>query len=112
MKYTRKLFVMKILSGFAVFAFLLVCATSVFAEESSAEKGYTYNLKKLMELAEKNIEMVDKALKEKEIEERNQKRATEARDYFEKGNALYKEGKLKEAKKAWQNSLRLSRILR
>ena len=102
-------FGIRLLASFAIIVFLLTSAISVFAQDIKAAKGYTYNLKQLMEQAEKNIKKVDENLKEKEIEKRNQQRESEAIGYFEKGNVFYKEGKLKDAKKEWQKALEITK---
>ncbi len=72
-------------------------------------KGYTYNIKRLLEKVEENLKKVDKEIKEKEILKRNQEREAKVRKHFKKGNALYKEGKLKQAKKEWLKALEIAR---
>ena len=109
MRKIRRELGMRFLAGFVTVIFLLTSGIPAFAEEPKQDKGYTYNLKQLMEQTEKNIEKVDEKLKEQEIEKENQKRETEAREHFEKGNTLYEGGKLKEAKKEWQRALEITK---
>jgi len=71
-------------------------------------KSYTYNLKRLLEQIEENIKKVNEKIKEAEIRKRNEEREAKIREHFERGNALYKEGKLKEAKREWQRALEIS----
>ncbi len=72
-------------------------------------KGYTYNIKRLLEQIEENLQRVDEEIKEAEIRKRNEEREAKVIEYFERGNAFYKEGKLKEAKKEWQRALKISK---
>lgn len=109
MRKIRRELGMRFLAGFVTVIFLLTFCIPAFAGEPKQEKGYTYSLKQLIEQTEKNIEKVDEKLKEREIEEENRKRELEAREHFEKGNALYKEGKLKEAKSQWQKALEITK---
>ncbi|MCK4462719.1 MAG: hypothetical protein KAU58_00215 [Candidatus Omnitrophica bacterium] len=95
----------RFLAGFVTVIFLLTFCIPAFAGELKQDKGYTYSLKQLIEQTEKNIEKVDEKLKKQETEKENQKRETEAREHFEKGNSLYEEGRLKEAKKEWKKAL-------
>lgn len=97
------------LASFLAIAFLLTFAISVFAQKPRTERGYTYNLKQLIEQAEENIEKVDKQLEKREIRKRNEEREAKVREHFEKGNSLYKEGKLKEARQEWQKALEISK---
>jgi len=87
----------------------LVFAVSVFADNVKHEKGYTYNLEELSKKAEKNIKKVNKKLEERKEEERNKERELEAREHFEKGNALYDRNKFQEAKKEWQKALSITK---
>lgn len=100
---------LKFMTSFITIAFLLISTIPAFSQEQRAEKGYTYNLKQLIEQVKKNIKKADDELKKREIGKRNQQRENEAREYFEKGNALYEEGKLKEAKQAWYNALKITK---
>ena len=72
-------------------------------------QGYTYNLKHLLEQAEKNIQKVEEEIKQVEIRKRNKERETRAIEHFENGNQLYQEGKLKEAREQWEKTLKLSK---
>ena len=72
-------------------------------------KGYTYNLKQLLEKTEQNLKEVDKKLKEEEVEKQNEERDAVIRKHFEEGNQLYQEGKFKEAKQQWQKALEISK---
>lgn len=64
--------------------------------------SHAFNLKQLIKEAEKNIKKVDTQI-------RNQEREVTVRQHFEKGNQLYQEGKLKEAKKEWQEALSITK---
>ncbi|MFA6282133.1 MAG: hypothetical protein WCY05_06515, partial [Candidatus Omnitrophota bacterium] len=72
-------------------------------------KGYTQNLKRLIEQAEENLKKVNKEIKDEEVRQRNQERETKVREHFEKGNQLYEEGKLKEAKVEWEKAIEISK---
>ncbi|MEA3369649.1 MAG: hypothetical protein U9Q24_04815 [Candidatus Ratteibacteria bacterium] len=93
--------------------FLVVGVTAalifIFTSPLVLAKGKKHNLKKMIKEAGENVEKADVELKEKEAEKRNREREVEIREHFEKGNALYKEGKLKEAKKEWQKVLEMSK---
>jgi len=92
-----------------VFIFLATFVLPAFSQGTGAEKGYTYSLKQLIEEAKKNIKKIDEELEKREIEKRNREREAKAREYFEKGKSLYKVGKLKEAKQAWQKTLEITK---
>ena len=77
-------------------------------QEKPAIKGYTYNLKRLLEQAQENVKKIDEEIKQAEIRKRNEERETKVIEHFEKGNQLYQEGKLKEAKIEWQKALEVS----
>ncbi len=88
----------------------LVCANFAFSAEaddseyqySPQMKGYTYNLKELLEKTEQSLKKVEEKIKQQENE-------TKIREHFERGNQLYKEGKLKEAQSEWQAALKISK---
>jgi tetratricopeptide (TPR) repeat protein len=88
---------------------LLGFSVLAFAESSKHQKGYTYNLEELSRKAENNIKKVNKKLEERKKEELNKERELEAKDCFEKGNMLYGQGKLEEAKKEWQKALSITK---
>ncbi len=96
-------------------AIIVICSVSfvisALAEEPVAEGDYPSGLQTVIEQVEKNVEIVDQELDKQGIEERNRQREAEAKNYFEKGKVLYKEGKLKEAKQAWQKALEISEDL-
>ncbi len=98
-----------------ILAFALACPQAGAEGESSQDKvaiekraiekripSYANNLKRLIKKAEINIKKVDEKLKEQEREEL-------ARECCEKANALYGEGKLKEAKGEWRKALKMAR---
>ena len=72
-------------------------------------KGYTYNIKRLLEEIEENLQKVDGEIEETEVRKRNEEREAKVLEHFERGNILYKEGKLKEAKKEWRKALKISK---
>lgn len=72
---------------------------------SPPDRGYTYNLKELIDKAKENIRKVDKELEQRAVEERNMQIEAKAQEHFEKGNILYGQGKLREAKQEWQKAL-------
>ena len=74
----------------------------------AADEGYTYSLKELISKAEEKIEMVNEELEQQRIEAAQKERERLAREHFEKGNRLYEQGQLKEAKKEWQKVLELT----
>ncbi len=78
-------------------------------QEKPKIKGYTYNLKRLLEQTEENIQKVKEEIEQAEIGKRNEEREAKAIEHFERGNALYKEGGLKEAKEEWQKALDVSK---
>lgn len=77
-------------------------------QEKPAIKGYTYNLKRLLEQAQENVKKIDEEIKQAEIKKCNEEREAKVIEHFEKGNQLYQEGKLKEAKEEWQKALEVS----
>ncbi len=76
--------------------------------DDNGNDGYTLSLKELIKQAQGNIDRVDLEIENQKITKENEKRETVARLYFEKGNALYKQGKLKEAREQWQEALDLT----
>ncbi|MFH0771202.1 MAG: hypothetical protein V1933_01105 [Candidatus Omnitrophota bacterium] len=95
---------------------LFLASSLSFAEpESKGETsppcagGYTYNLKELIEKAKENIKKVDKELERKADEERSMQKEAMAQEHFGKGNILYEQGKLREAKQEWQNALDITK---
>jgi len=92
-----------------IMLYTLIFAVSVFADNSKHEKGYTYNLDKLSQKAEKKIKQVNIKLEKRKKEELNKKRELEARKYFEEGNRLSEEGKDEQAKEAWQKALKIAK---
>jgi len=78
-------------------------------KEKPKLRGYTYNLKDLIAMAERNIKKVDQEIVAEEVRKRNEAREAEILSYFMKGNQLYKQGRLKEAKQEWENAVRISR---
>jgi len=76
---------------------------------SQADKGYTCSLKQLIKEAKENIAKVDKEIEKKAAEDRNTRLEAQAREYFEAGNAYYKQGKLEDAKKQWQAALEITK---
>jgi hypothetical protein len=89
---------------------LLVFSLSGFAAagDSGQEDGYSLSLRELIKQAEDNIEKVDSKLEAQKAQKENEKREALARGYFEKGNNLYEQGKLKEARAQWQKALDLT----
>ena len=71
--------------------------------------SYSYDLKQLIREAEKNIKKAEEKIKEKAEYKEKQQREVRAREHFEKGNTLYKEGKYKKAKKEWQQALDITK---
>lgn len=72
-------------------------------------KGYTYNLEQLVRQIKENINKVDQEIRDVDLRQQYfQEKENEIRDYFEKGNALYEEGQLREAKEYWQQALILA----
>jgi len=91
-----------------IVAFLFLNPTSIIlsneTEKSQSQhtpemRGYSYNLKQLLEKTERNLKEVDKKLKEEEIKRLNEEKEIQIRVHFEKGNQFYREGKFKRAKK-------------
>lgn len=67
--------------------------------------AYKLNLKQFIEEAKRNIKKVEEEIRQQEILERNRAREVKIREHFEKGNSLYREGRLKEAKVEWEKAL-------
>lgn len=78
-------------------------------QEKPDLRGYTYNLKRLLELAQENIRRVDEEIIQTEVRKRNEGREARIKESFEKGNQLYQGGKLREAKKEWENAVAISK---
>jgi len=95
---------------------LVIILISVFAASmvsiafagGNGDDGYTLSLKELIKQSQENIEKVDTEIENQKIARKNEERETLARAYFEKGNTLYKQGKLKEARGQWQKALDLT----
>lgn len=78
-------------------------------QEMPAVKGFTYNLKRLLEIVREHIRNIDEEIKEGEIRKRNEEREARIREHFEKGNQFYADGKLKEAKAEWLEVLEIAK---
>ncbi len=100
---------MRYFAAAAMFIFLLTSAISVFAEEPRTKKGFTYNLKRLIDEAKKTVKKIDDELEKEEIEKRNRQREAMVKEHFEKGETLYREGKPKEAKKELLEAIRITK---
>ncbi|MDP3791143.1 MAG: hypothetical protein Q8R38_03760 [Candidatus Omnitrophota bacterium] len=74
-----------------------------------AAPSYSMRLKDIIQQAQEGIKRIDKELAEEEIRVRNQEREAKVKEFFDKGNALHKEGDLKGAKEAWQNALNITK---
>lgn len=64
--------------------------------------SYKNNLKDIVRETEANIKRIDDALKAEDAEKG-------AKEHYDKGNALYKEGKFEEAGKEWNTALGLAK---
>ena len=95
----------KVFFGFLVAICVVVIMSPLCFSGGGADEGYTLSLKQLIKEAEENIKKVDTEIKRQEVEKQNQQRETKARKHFEKGNSLYKLGKLKEAREEWQKAI-------
>lgn len=78
-------------------------------QEISAVKGFTYNLKRLLEIVREHVRRIDEEIKEGETIKRNEEREARIREHFEKGNQFYADGKLKEAKTEWLEVLEIAK---
>ena len=98
-----------------ILAVLFLAGNLSFAQQESggaalpAGKGYTYNLQELIKRTNENIKKVDKELEKQALEERNMKKEGLAREHFEKGDTLYKKGKLLEAQREWRKALDITK---
>ncbi len=71
--------------------------------------SYSYNLKELIKEAEKNLKKVDEEIRKRDVLKENREKEKIAIEHFEKGNRLYQEGNLDEAKKEWKNVMEISK---
>ncbi|MDI6758253.1 MAG: hypothetical protein QMD94_01040 [Candidatus Omnitrophota bacterium] len=72
-----------------------------------AMPSYNLSLKQIIEEAKKNIKKVDEKIREGEIFKRNQEREIKIRQYFDQGNLLFEQGKLKKARENWDKVLQI-----
>ena len=105
MKSFRRDFISRVITVLIV-ATSFIFSSLVFAQDKA--KGYTYDLKELVEKAKENIDKIDKELSQKRAEQLAKQKEEQAREHFQKGQALCEQGKLKEAKKEWQRVLELT----
>ncbi|MCK4518835.1 MAG: tetratricopeptide repeat protein [Candidatus Omnitrophica bacterium] len=98
----------KVFFGFLVVICVVMVMPPLCFSGGGADEGYTLSLKKLIKEAEENIKKVDAEIKRQEVQKQNLQREVMARRHFEKGNSLYKLGKLKEALEEWQKALNLT----
>lgn len=90
---------------------------SLYAEKEEVDSNaidkampfYKFSLKDLVRRSEQNIKKIDGELKKEEIFRQNQEKEKIARDHFEKANALYEQGNLKEAKKEWEEVIKITK---
>lgn len=87
---------------------LIGAITNIAIADDDGSDGYTLSLKELIRQSQENIEKVDAEIENQKIAKENEERESLARAYFQKGNALYKQGKLKEARDQWQKALDLT----
>lgn len=87
---------------------LIGAITNIAIAGDDGSDGYTLSLKELIRQSQENIEKVDAEIENQKIAKENEEREALARAYFEKGNTLYKQGKLKEARDQWQKALDLT----
>lgn len=78
-------------------------------EVEKALPRYSMNLKRLLEEAKRNITKVDEEILRRKLVERNRGREAEINEHFDRGNRLYEEGRLEEAKVEWQKTLEISK---
>jgi colicin import membrane protein len=78
---------------------------------AKAIPSHKLTLKQLIAQAEKNIRMVEGKIKKEEVFSGNQDREEVARQHVDRGYDLYKQGKTAEAKKEWQEALKITRDL-
>jgi hypothetical protein len=78
-------------------------------QEKPELRGYTCNLKRLLDQAKENIRKVDEEIKQSEIRKRNEAREAAIKEHFGKGNQLYRQKKLREAKEEWQKAEEISK---
>ena len=71
--------------------------------------SYRMRLKEILKEAEENIKKVDRDIKEAEIYKQNQERERQVAEAFKRGNQLYKDGKLEDAREEWNNALGISK---
>ena len=71
--------------------------------------SYRMRLKDILKEAEENIKKVDQEIEQQKVGERNKEREARVKEAFERGNALYKEGKSKEARAEWKKALDISK---
>jgi len=74
-----------------------------------AAPSYKMRLKDIIAQAEANIKVVDKEIEQENVAARNQEREAKVKELFEKGNVLYKEGQIKEAKEQWKGALDITK---
>lgn len=99
------------------FTYLLIVITFIFVSFATplsaggpkTHKGYTCDLKELVEEAKQKIAKIDGELKQKEVKEEGREREAEANKYFEDGLKLCKEGKLSAAKDSYRKALNTTR---
>lgn len=77
------------------------------AEEKEI-KGYTINLKQLLQRVKENIDRIKREFADREKEGRNVDRELMIRRYVEKGDELYRAGKFGEAQAEWEKALAIS----
>ena len=100
----KKILALMLINIFAV----SLAGLAIAGGDDNGHDGYTLSLKELIKQARGSIDRVDVELENQKKTKENEKRETVARLYFEKGNTLYKQGKLKEARKQWQEALDLT----
>ena len=84
-------------------------AQRVYFQHKPVIKGYTCNMKQLIEQTKKNLEKVNQKLEERECDRRdNEDREQEIREHIGIGNILYEGGRLKEAREEWEMALGLA----
>ncbi|MFH1847782.1 MAG: hypothetical protein ABH825_01020, partial [Candidatus Omnitrophota bacterium] len=71
--------------------------------------SYMYSLKRLIGEAKKNIQRVEREIKQRSFFIKNLPTETKIRDHFEKGNELYEKGELKDARKEWDKALEITK---
>lgn len=87
---------------------MMLVFTLIFFASSVFGQSYKYDIESIKKRSKKQLNLIQRKLKEQRIEEAQAKKAKKIQDIFNQAEELYQQGKLKEAKELYEKAYKLS----